>query len=193
MPAAIEADFSKKHLTKAEKEEKEKAKASVTPSVKLKVPDKIKNNVRFYNEWKNVLKFYKGTQLLNALDADMLARYCIEKCSMESMYELRDKKRNMTALLDKSIDKLREIVEDGSIKDEIGEENFAKILNIITIGMDRFGVDTMLKIETRIEAKTKMLNQMALALYMTPRARAGAVPNQPDKEAKDDPNADMFD
>ncbi|WP_407310951.1 hypothetical protein [Desulfosporosinus sp. SB140] len=193
MPAAIEADFSKKHLTKAEKEKKEKEKASVTPSVKLKVPDKIKNNVQFYNEWKNVLKFYKGTQLLNALDADMLARYCIEKCSMEGMYELRDRQRNVTALLDESIDKLSEIVKDRSIKDEIGQANFSRILDIIAIGMDRFGVDTMLKIETRIEAKTKMLNQMALALYMTPRARAGAVPNQPDKEAKDDPNADMFD
>lgn len=193
MPAPIEADFSKKHLTKAEKEEKEKAKASVTPSVKLKVPDEIKNNVQFYSEWKNVLKFYKGTQLLNALDTDLLTRYCIEKVSLEDMYGLRSRKHNMTALLDESINKLSEIIKDGSIKDDIGRSNISRILDIIEIGMDRFGVDTMLKIETRIEAKTKMLNQMALALYMTPRARAGAVPNQPDKEAKDDPNADMFD
>jgi len=105
---------------------------------------------------------------------------------------LSNKKQNVSALLDKSIEKLSEIIEDGSIKNEIGEENFGRILEIISIGMDKFGVDTMLKVETRIEAKTKMLNQMALALYMTPRARAGAVPNQPDKEPEDE-NRDMFD
>lgn len=149
MPAAIEIDFSKKHLTKAEKDVKQKAKASVTPSVKLKVPEIIKNNIEFYAEWKRVLKLYKGTELLNALDTGMLERYCIEKCSLENMYRLRDR-------------------------------------------YDKTGIDDVLKIETRIEAKTKMLNQMALALYMTPRARAGAVPNQPDKEPEDE-NRDMFD
>ena len=192
MPAAIEIDFSKKHLTKAEKDVKQKAKASVTPSVKLRVPRIIRDNLDFYRIWKETIKLYNGTELLNALDTGMLTRYCIEKYSMESMYELRDKKQNVSALLDKSVKKLAEIIEDNSIQNEIGVENFGRILEIISIGMDRFGVDTMLKVETRIEAKTKMLNQMALALYMTPRARAGAVPNQPDKEPEDE-NRDMFD
>lgn len=150
MPAAKDIKLLKGHWTNSEMEAKEKAKASVTPSVRLKVPALIKGDVNYYAEWKSILKLYKGTQLLNALDTDLLARYCIEKCSLENMYELRNR---------------------------YGE----------------IGIEDILKIETRIEAKTKMLNQMALALYMTPRARAGAIPQQPDKEAKDDPNADMFD
>jgi phage terminase small subunit len=151
MPAAIAVDFSKKHLTKEEKEKKKQDKASVTPSVKLKPPPIIQGNIAYLSRWKDVLKLYKGTDLLNALDTDLLARYCIEKYNLEDLY-----------------------LERGN--DEV-----------------RGNIELRLKIETRIEAKTKMLNQMALALYMTPRARAGAVPNQPDKEAKDDPNADMFD
>jgi hypothetical protein len=154
MPAAIEIDFSKKHLTKAEKDVKQKAKASVTPSVKLRVPETIKSNLNYYAKWKDVLKLYKGTELLNALDTGMLERYCIEKSSMENMYELRNKKQNVSALLDKSIEKLSEIIEDGSIKDEIGEENFGRILEIISIGMNKFGVDTMLKISSRTTCKS---------------------------------------
>ena len=191
MPAALPAAFSTSHNTKAETEAKQKAKASVTPSVKLKTPQIIKNNVNFYRIWRETLKQYSGTELLNALDVDMLTRYCIERHSLEDMYDMRDRKHNVTDLLDQSIDKLSEIIADGSIVDEIGSDNVSRILDIVAIGMEKFGVDTMLKIETRIEAKTKMLNQMALALYMTPRARAGAVPNQPDKEPEDE-NADMF-
>lgn len=151
LPAAKDLKLLKGHWTKEQKETKEKAKASVTPSVRLKAPETIKNNLEFYAEWKRVLRLYKGTDLLNALDVGMLERYCIEKCNLESMYSFRDKYGGT-------------------------------------------GLDNMLKIETRIEAKTKMLNQMALALYMTPRARAGAIPSQPDKETKNgDPNAEMFD
>jgi phage terminase small subunit len=143
-------EFTKKHWTKAEKEAKAKAKASVTPSVKLKVPETIKSNIEFHTEWKRVIRLYKGTDLLNALDVGILERYCIENCSLANMYKLRNK-------------------------------------------YDKTCIEDILKIETRIEAKTKMLNQMALCLYMTPRARAGAIPQQPDKEPKDDLNTDMFD
>lgn len=155
LPAAIPMEFSSKHLTKSEKENKQYAKASVTPRVRLKVPAAIRDNVNYYAIWKKVLKLYDGTELLNALDTDMLARYCIETDALNWMYNLR------------------------------GEMNFCN--------SDPGNVELIAKIETRIEAKTKMLNQMALALYMTPRARAGAVPQKPDKDAGDDPNADMFD
>ena len=151
MPAAKDLTLLKGNWTKEQKAAKQKAKASVTPSVKLKPPDIIKGNIAYLSRWKDVLKLYKGTNLLNALDSDMLARYVIEKYNLENLYQKR---------------------EDPNVLND---------------------VELMLKIETRIEAKTKMLNQMALALYMTPRARAGAVPNEPDKEASDDSNAEMFD
>lgn len=151
MPAAKDLTLLKGNWTKEQKKAKEAEKASVTPSVKLKPPEIIKGNIAYLSRWKDVLKLYKGTNLLNALDADMIARYVIEKYNLEGLYQKR------------------------------GDPD---ILN---------NVELMLKVETRIEAKTKMLNQMALALYMTPRARAGAVPNEPDKEPKDDQNAEMFD
>jgi phage terminase small subunit len=150
LPAAKDLKLLTGHWTKDQRESKEKAKASVTPSVKLRVPIIIKNNINFYRIWKETIKLYNGTQLLNALDVGLLTRYCIEMHSLENIYERRAE-------------------------------------------YDKTGLDNMLKIETRIEAKTKMLNQMALALYMTPRARAGSIPNQPDKKAEDDPNAEMFD
>lgn len=143
-------EFTDKHWTKEEKKKKEKAKASVTPSIKLKPPDLIKNNILNMKKWNSILKLYKGTDLLNALDTEMLARYCIESVNLENIYSWRN---------------------NSDVADDI---------------------ELMLKVETRIEAKTKMLNQMALALYMTPRARAGAIPNQPDKETESDPNAEMF-
>jgi hypothetical protein len=151
MPAAKDITLLKGNWTKEQKAAKERAKASVTPSVKLKPPPIIKGNIAYLSRWKDIQKLYKGTNLLNALDADLLARYVIEKYNLENLYTLRDRP---------------DVVED---------------------------VELLLKVETRIEAKTKMLNQMALSLYMTPRARAGAIPNQPDKEVKeDDATAEMF-
>ena len=194
MPAPKDPIMLHGHWTKDQIEEKQKSKASVTPRIKLKVPRRIRDSVNLYTIWKRTLKLYDGTELLNALDTDLLARYCEETYALEEMIKLRGNRRNVSALLDQSVDKLQEIISDGSVKDEIGEENFGEILKIVEEGMTSWGLETTLKLETRIEAKTKMLNQMALALYMTPRARAGAVPNQPDKEAKeDDPNAEMFD
>lgn len=152
MPAAKDHVMLHGHWTKGQIEEKKKSKASVTPRVKLKVPKRIRDNVNFYAIWKRTIKLYDGTELLNALDTDLLADYCEETYALEQMKNHR---------YDDSV------MEDPAF---------------------------MLKVETRIEAKTKMLNQMRLSLYLTPRARAGAVPNQPDKEAKeDDPNAEMFD
>jgi phage terminase small subunit len=155
--AAKDHKLLRGHFTKDQLAKKEKDKASVTPSIKLRVPAIIKNNIEYFKMWKSVIKLYSGTDLLNALDTDLLSRYCIEKCSLETTYRLRDK--------------------------------YYKKLNEDYI--DILGIDDLLKLETRIEVKTKMLNQMALALYMTPRARAGSIPNQPDKETVDD-YADMF-
>lgn len=155
MRTAKVVDFTKKHWTKEEIEKKQKAKASVMPSVKLKPPAAVRDNVVYYAKWKDIVKLYKGTELLNALDTGLLARYCIESVKLQRLYDLRDDLYN-------------------------GDS-------------DDFSIDTLLKVETRIDSKTKMLNSMALSLYMTPRARAGAIPNQPDKMAKDDDsNGDMF-
>jgi hypothetical protein len=158
MPAAKDHKLLTGHWTKEQKEKKIKDKASVTPSIKLKVPGIIKNNRNYFKKWKFIIKLYSGTELLNALDTDLLVRYCIEKCSLEINYLIRD-----------------------SFYKRLAKEELSVLC-----------IEDLLKIEIRIESKTKMLNQMALALYMTPRARAGSIPNQPDKEAVDD-KADMFD
>lgn len=149
MPAPIDLEMTRKHYTKREKTEKKKAKKASTPTVRIKVPAIIKGNQAFLSRWKDVLKLYKGTTLLNALDADLLARYVIEKYNLEALYLRR---------------------EDETVQNDM---------------------ETLLKLETRIEGKTKMLNQMAAALYMTPRARAGAVPKTAEKP-EEDPNASMF-
>ncbi len=150
MPAPIDVDFQSKHLTNKEKNAKKNDKKAKTPSVKLRPPDIIRGRLDYLSRWKDVLKLYKGTELLNALDADMLARYVIEKYNLENLYLMR---------------------EDPDVENN---------------------VELMLKVEARIEAKTKLLNQMALALYMTPRARAGAPVQQQENGAEDDPNAEMF-
>lgn len=160
MPAARDLKLLKGHFTNEQKEQKAKNKASTTPSVKLKAPRVIRENLDYYRIWKDTMKLYRGTDLLNALDTGLLARYCVESAKLESLYILRDRHYCF-------------MPEDAAPLDG--------------------WTDEQLKIEGRIDSKTKMLNQMALALYMTPRARAGAVPQKPDKEAQDDPNGEMFD
>ncbi len=177
MPAAKDMSLNRGHFTQEQIENREKSKASVTPSVKLQVPDVIKSNVSYMRVWKATLKLYKGTQLLNALDSDLLARYCIEKHNLQELYGERDAYRKTGYYKARAVDNLYE-EKDGAY-------------NEIKITPETY-LDTLLRLETRIEVKTKLLNQMAIALYMTPKARAGAVPMKPDKEPIDG-NADMFD
>ena len=213
MPAAKDMSLNRGHFTKNQIENKEKNKASVTPSVSLKVPEIIKSNICFMRLWKETLKLYKGTQLLNALDGDMLARYCIEKYNLQELYKEREAYRKtgyaLAYAVKKPDDKAKKEPDVGEaiswiearykfgagISSPQGgneEEDTGKATdNEIKITPEVY-LDTLLRLETRIEAKTKLLNQMALALYMTPRARAGAVPMKPDKEPVDG-NADMFD
>jgi hypothetical protein len=156
MPAALPLEMQKRHMTNADKLQKEKNKASVTPKVKLKVPRIIRENLNYYSIWKETMTLYKGTEILNALDAGQLSRYCIEVINLEKLYRMRDEWYD--------IKKISKVARQNAI----------------------------MALETRIEQKTKLINQMALSLYMTPRARAGAVPNKPDKEPEDE-NRDMFD
>lgn len=209
MPAAKDMSLNRGHFTKNQIENREKMKASVTPSVSLKVPEIIKSNVCYMKLWKETLKLYKGTQLLNALDGDMLARYCIEKHNLMELYKERDAYRKTGYSLAYAVKKPADKTKDEPAAEEaiswvearykfgagISPENIEdqekEAENDIRITPEAY-LDTLLRLETRIEAKTKLLNQMALALYMTPRARAGAVPRKPDKEPVDG-NADMFD
>ena len=162
MRTGKELQFSKKHFTSKEKEAKAKAKASTTPSTPLQAPDLIKGNILYAKRWRSTMKLYAGTDLLNALDMDLLARYCIESVELERLIAIREDYYNR-------LEKARQ------------EE-----------GEDPFGwSDTLKDINMRIDGKLKTLQSMALNLYMTPRARAGTVPIKADAP-KADPGAEMF-
>lgn len=154
MPAAKDSNLLKGHWTKEQLAEKKAAKASVTPAIKLQPSSLIKSNTLYYSRWKETLKLYTGTEILNALDVGLLERYIVEAVELERLYKVR-------------------------------ENHYADI------EIDRW-IDLLLQINNRIDGKIKLLQTLALSLYMTPRARAGAVPNTPDKEPKD-PQKDLFD
>lgn len=154
-------EFNRKHYTNAEKKAKETAKASTTPSAPLRAPELIKGNVRYAKRWRSTMRLYTGTDLLNALDVDLLARYCIESVELERLLEIR-------------------------------EDYYNRLEKARSEGKDQFGwSDTLKDINTRIDGKQKTLMSMMLNLYMSPRARAGAVPVKPDKP-QEDPGAEMF-
>jgi hypothetical protein len=154
MPAAKDNNLLTGHWTKQQLEDKAKAKASVTPAIKLQPSSLIKSNTLYYARWKETLKLYTGTEILNALDIGLLERYIIECVELERLYAVR-------------------------------EEHYADKECLEWVQL-------CLQINNRIDGKIKLLQTLALSLYMTPRARAGAVPNTPDKEPKDKLK-DLFD
>lgn len=111
MPTAAKpAENMTKHLTKAEREARERAEAAVLPDrgrePKLKKPAIISSNKRANAYWNQILKQMDGLALLDDLDSTVLAGYC-------SMLARRDQ---TTLLIGQLMDRLgvQGSVEDGA-------------------------------------------------------------------------------
>lgn len=91
------------HWTKEQIEMREKAQGSaVRKTVRLTPPEQVKKNVTAYSYWRQTVKLMKGISLLDDLDSDMLAQYCLQSArrdNLQRMYDSRPADKDLLGML----------------------------------------------------------------------------------------------
>lgn len=84
----VSIENSRKHLTNAEKQARLQAESSFSrPKVSLRPPDRVKGDLVAFKYWRDTIKRMKGISLLDDLDTDMLAAYCVQSSVRDRLYD----------------------------------------------------------------------------------------------------------
>jgi phage terminase small subunit len=154
----------KKHLTKAEKEERKQLEVK-TGTGKLTCPDYVKKDLNAYKKWQEILLIYKDVELVSSGDAGMLARYCITFSEWLRLVELRDRIGNMSA--------------DWSKYSNVLPEDFQKAVE------DALSLNSDLSLETAINKKLDALLRMEDRSFLNPLAKLKGIPPKPQEKPAD--------
>lgn len=103
-------DNSTKHWTNAEKERREAAEKGLTrDKVRLTMPKRVKEDAVASRYWRTTLHAMKGLELLDNVDADLLAGYCLACAQVEEMrLEYREMRSMTTETIKKTLNKVIE-------------------------------------------------------------------------------------
>lgn len=158
----------KKHLTKAEIEERKNNEIKVGTS-KLTCPSYVKNDAIAYKKWKEIIKIYKDIDFVSSGDTGVLSRYCMTFSEYENLLKIRA----TVAVLDFNIDEESETSE--VLSEDLSER---KINNLIRKINFILSTDGLLSLETAINKKMDMLIKMEDRLFLNPLAKVKNVPKQ---------------
>lgn len=190
-PIDILTKTGKKHLTKAEKENRKQAEAELKlGGDKLTCPMYVKGDPVAYKKWQDLIHDYNkakalGMEIIKSSDAGILARYC--KTHSEYRHLLTAYQR--VSEIHYNCDDLDEAI-DGTYYDEESDKDKALFSYKVKKQLrDLFAVSGILSIEAAINKKMDMLIKMEDRLFLNPLAK---IKNIPKKEApKENPLADQ--
>lgn len=147
-----------KHWTKAERERREKAEEGISrENARLVMPQRVKSDKLASDYWKKTLARMKGLELLDNVDVDLLAGYCLASAQAE---EMRAEYRGMRAMTDDTIKKTLKKVLNGDYADD---DYPARVI--------RACVADELAILKSQQAQERLVVNYAKELGLTPNAR----------------------
>jgi hypothetical protein len=94
MPLNVIEARGKKHLTKAEKEQRKNEQVEVA-KCKIRCPDYVRKNSDAYKKWREVSSLLQDSELLEATDVGSLARYCMAHAEYLDLINLREQVSNI--------------------------------------------------------------------------------------------------
>ena len=147
-----------KHWTNAEKERREQAEQAMQrETVRLIEPKRVKADAVAHGYWKITVKRMKGLELLDDVDIDMLAGYCIACAQVEA---LRAEYQQMRSTTMDTIQKTLQKVLEGFYTDD---EYPARVI--------RACVGDELAILKAVQGQERLVIGYAKELGLTPNAR----------------------
>lgn len=147
-----------KHWTKEERERRENAEQELERRfVRLTEPKRVREMPEAHEYWKSTIKRMKGLTLLDNVDIDLLAGYCLASAQADA---LREEYRSTRAITDKTIHKTLEKVLNHEYADD---EYPARVIRAL--------VADELAILRSMQGQERLVIGYAKELGLTPNAR----------------------
>ena len=162
-----------KHWTNAEKERRERAEQGLQrETVRLIEPKRVKADAVAHGYWKITLKRMKGLELLDDVDIDMLAGYCIACSQVEALRAEYQEMRNTTmTTIKKTLDK--------AIEGEYADQDYPARVIRACLGDE-------LAILKSMQGQERLVIGYAKELGLTPNARQRLAKQQAEPPAPDE-------
>ena len=176
MPARKPAGLRNRAETKAETAARIANEAALEPErgLSIQAPTRLKNHPVAQAAWRRLMRMYGELQatVVTRLDMDLLIDYCI---LMEQVGELDELRKSAMDTWRAMLAAWPEIVASMDAK---------KILEVSALLQATYS--DMIKLDGRVDRKRAFLLQLRQSLYLTPRARAAAVPEKKEKPEEPD-------
>jgi hypothetical protein len=170
MSAKKPIDLVEEHVSKNTRAQRAAGETLLTPKIPLmlKAPAKLKGEVA-RNTWKETVALYFGldARIVSALDRGLLVDYCITCGQLAEIDALRANAMSNYLKAQKSLDTMLA----SKKKTDIDSKKLLQLINAVNWQMD-----SIIKLDNRVDRKRALLHTMRQALYLTPRSRAGVVP-----------------
>ena len=152
------AENMKKHMTIAEREKREQAEQELERRfVRLIAPKRVKEDSAANAYWKSTIARMKGLTLLDNVDTDLLASYCLARAREDA---LRDDYEQLREKTEKTIDRTLKRVLEGYNEDN---EYPAKVIRALV-------TDEMTLLKT-LQAQERLVIAYQKELGLTPNGR----------------------
>jgi len=164
----------RKHLTKAEIEQRRKAQIK-TGTSKLTCPEYVLKDPKALEKWQEIKKIYKDVDFVSSGDIGLLGRYCM---TFSEYHEMLD-----------SYQRIKEIHYDSSELDEFlngtymdeDEEKRYFSYKVKKQLRDMISIGAILSIEKAVNQKMDMLLKMEDRLFLSPLSKVKNVPKPKEK------------
>lgn len=178
MPAKKPVSLNKRHDTKAVRMKRIASEAALTPKfpLMLRAPAKLIGAVA-RTKWKETVALYFSldARIVSVLDRGLLEDYCATCGQLAEIDNLRAKALANYFQSQKKLDKIKARLE------EIDPKKVLQLINAVNWQMD-----LIIKLDGRTDRKRALLHTMRQSLYLTPRSRAGMIPDDKLPEKPDD-------
>jgi phage terminase small subunit len=176
MPARKPAGLRNRAETKAAKEARIANEAALEPERGLSVqaPARLKGHLVAQAAWRRLMRMYGELQatVVTRMDQDLLVDYCMLVEQLQEMDDLRKSSVDIWQMFD---NQRKTLAEAGEI---------AEAVLMAAKEADTF--EMIVKLDSRADRKRSLLLQLRQSLYLTPRARAAAVPAKKEKPEEPD-------
>ena len=178
MPARKPKDLNSRAETKAASTRRADGESAITPRLPFPVapPPQLTGDVA-RRTWIEIVTIYHmlDARIVSLLDIGLLLDYCTASQQLTEIDDLRSVAMTNYGQAQKILDKATK---------EKGMD--IKILANLTTTVN-WSFDNILKLDSRVDNKRKMLHTMRQSLYLTPRSRAGFIPEEkPPKKPQSD-------
>jgi len=182
MPARKPKDLNSRAETKAAHTRRADGENALTPRKALTVtpPSQLTGDIA-RRTWVEIVSIYLmlDARIISLLDMGLLLDFCEASQQLAEMDAMRT-------------DAITNYHNAQAARDKANDATDIKIFAMLTNAVN-WAFDNSVKLDARVDQKRKMLHTMRQSLYLTPRSRAGFIPEEKPPKKQQSPMARIID